>query len=443
MIIEANERLRVGNQLMDVLKDLLLNVLFIIVFLLFIPLFLEINKKQFFTKYKKWINLILPALAIVGCMSIPITLIEGRFYDLRWVAIIVGGLYGGPVTSLFLVLFAVIYRLTIGGAGATTFLIGATIMLPFIFFFAKVFFTLSKKKKYIVGTSLSFIAFLVTILNSVVFFHVAFDSSFVLLYSFLVTGTTFLVIYLFEMFRETIMINERVVKAEKLELVSHLASSISHEVRNPLAVVRGFMQMMIQMDLSEEKRKEYLKIAIEEIDRANDIIRNYLTFAKPSLENEVIMDVKQELLKTIKIITPFLNMNCIEIKTKIETCFYKSEPQLFQQCFLNIMKNCIEAMPESGKLLIETEIQNDDFIIMISDTGKGMTPEQISRLGEPYFTTKGREGTGLGMMVVYQIVEMMRGEISVSSKIDEGTKFIIRLPLDKEINEEIGSANVS
>lgn len=225
-------------------------------------------------------------------------------------------------------------------------------------------------------------------------------------------------------------LHKRVVKAEKMEVVSHLASSISHEVRNPLAVVRGFLQMMGQNELPEEKRKEFISICIGEIDRANDIIRNYLTFAKPTPDRIEILDIKQELKKAIGIITPLANMNSIIIETDIENSYFiKGDQQLIQQCLLNITKNCIEAMPESGKLFIKTIVESDQLIIEIKDTGVGMTEEQLSRIGEPYFTTKGREGTGLGMLSVMKIIEMFNGQLNVSSKINEGTTFRIVFPL--------------
>lgn len=152
------------------------------------------------------------------------------------------------------------------------------------------------------------------------------------------------------------------------------------------------------------------------------------------------MDVKQELYKAINIITPLANMNCIEVETRIETFYIYGDSQLFQQCLLNITKNCIEAMQESGKLSIETWEKNWQLIITIADTGKGMTPDQLSRLGEPYFTTKGREGTGLGMMAVLQIVEMMNGELKVTSKVNEGTNFYLSFPIEREYDEVAATA---
>jgi two-component system, sporulation sensor kinase B len=152
-----------------------------------------------------------------------------------------------------------------------------------------------------------------------------------------------------------------------------------------------------------------LKISIEEIDRANDIIKNYLTFAKPSPDKIKILSSKEILCKTIPIITPLANFNSVTIDMKTENNYYfEGEEQIFQQCLINIMKNCIEAMPNSGTLSVKTEEKGSRFLIIIADNGCGMTKEQLSRLGEPYFTTKGREGTGLGMMAAFKIIETMK-----------------------------------
>lgn len=218
-----------------------------------------------------------------------------------------------------------------------------------------------------------------------------------------------------------------VIKAEKMEVVSHLAASISHEVRNPLTVVKGFLQLL-RIDDLQPKQKEYIEISIEEIDRANDIIGNYLTFAKPAPENMKVLDIEKELLIAVSIIKPMANMYSVELKTNIEKFNIQGESQLLQQSLLNIIKNCIEAMPDGGSLHIETRKENNNMVLEITDNGKGMSKAQLTRLGEPYFTTKD-EGTGLGMMTAIRIIESLKGKIEVTSNLNKGTKFKLSFPL--------------
>lgn len=416
---------------MNGIETLLLNVLLLTLIFLFIPLLVERNPILISYQKKKWLHIILAALAIIISMLFPINFGDSIIFDLRMVALIVGGLYGGISGSLFLLAITIISRFVIGvNTGAFSNIITSTIVVLFLVIVTNYFNQVPMKKKLIIGSIFSFFTGVWVIIVHSAFLHLLFPNGFLSLYLLLLIGTSTVIIYVTEIIREMSFLHKRVVKAEKMEVVSHLASSISHEVRNPLAVVRGFLQMMGQNELPEEKRKEFISICIGEIDRANDIIRNYLTFAKPTPDRIEILDIKQELKKAIGIITPLANMNSIIIETDIENSYFiKGDQQLIQQCLLNITKNCIEAMPESGKLFIKTIVESDQLIIEIKDTGVGMTEEQLSRIGEPYFTTKGREGTGLGMLSVMKIIEMFNGQLNVSSKINEGTTFRIVFPL--------------
>jgi two-component system, sporulation sensor kinase B len=131
----------------------------------------------------------------------------------------------------------------------------------------------------------------------------------------------------------------------------------------------------------------------------------------------------------IDILRPLANMSSVEIQTSLIPFNVKGEREKFQQCLLNIMKNAIEAMPNGGLLDIYVSLNKNNILIRISDTGVGMTREQLERLGEPYFTTKGTKGTGLGMMVVYRIIESMNGTIQITSEVNKGTQVSVYLPL--------------
>ncbi len=411
------------------LEELLLNVLFLIIFLLFTPIFLELNYKHISARKKIWFYNLAASLAIISCMTFRIPVMDGYFFDLRLVALTIAGLYGGIPTILLLGGVIVITRFIIGGIGAFATLIVVILVTTLLIAMYKSYNKLTRTKKVIMGTTLSLTATMIAVLNSTLIFGMSFSVMFMLIYVIVTIISTAILIYLYEVIIESIFISKRVLKAEKMEVVSHLASSVSHEVRNPLTVVKGFLQLIIQNDLPESKRNDYLRLALEEVDRANEIITNYLTFAKPAPENEKPLNVKKEINHTLNLISPLANMNGVEIETELEDYYIKGEEQLFQQCLLNITKNCIEAMPNTGKLKLKIVRKNQDLMLVISDTGKGMTKEQISRLGEPYFTTKGREGTGLGMMVAIRIIESMSGALCVDSEENKGTSFYIRLPL--------------
>ncbi|MBI0575867.1 GHKL domain-containing protein [Neobacillus cucumis] len=265
------------------------------------------------------------------------------------------------------------------------------------------------------------------------FYHISYSALFCLAYIFSQTGGIYVFGYILETVRQQHALLSRIVKMEKMEVVSHLAASISHEVRNPLTTARGFMQLLGEMKDAEQRQKEYISIALQELDRADSIIRDYLTFAKPAPENMEEMEIKEEIEKSLQLIEPLASMNGVQLKREINSCSIKGNRGLFQQVLINILKNGIEAMPNGGELTI-TCFQKDSTIhITIKDEGIGMTEEQKNRLGEPYFSLKDGKGTGLGMMVVYRIVETMKGKIRVTSEQGKGTGITLLFP---SINEK-------
>lgn len=219
--------------------------------------------------------------------------------------------------------------------------------------------------------------------------------------------------------------NER--KMEKLNAVGQLAASISHEVRNPLTVTRGFLQLLIKSGITE-KQKDYAVMALAELDRAEGIITDYLTFAKPDIERFDILQVDKELGHVISFITPFASMHLVDIQYAcIGSPRIYGDSSKFRQCILNLMKNGIEAMPNGGVMDLEVSSDSHRVSVSITDNGLGMEQEQLDRLGTPYYSTK-EKGTGLGLMVVYSLVKAMNGSIEVASTKGLGTRFRLEFP---------------
>ncbi|MEH6904453.1 HAMP domain-containing sensor histidine kinase [Neobacillus drentensis] len=235
--------------------------------------------------------------------------------------------------------------------------------------------------------------------------------------------------YGIEFVRRNNEMQQELIKAEKLKAVEQMGAAISHEIRNPLTAASGFVQLLQDDYLSRQKRKEYLSIVKEELISAERVIQDYLTFAKPSLEAFEELNVKSELRQIINILQPLANQNSVEVNTDFSVIgFIKGDLQKFRQCFVNVLKNAIESMPNGGYLTITTEYSKNFVTISVKDTGVGMTIEQLERLGEPFYSTKGKNGTGLGMMVVYSIARAMDGTIWAESEIGVGTTFYFKFP---------------
>ncbi|MBM7691119.1 two-component system sporulation sensor kinase B [Peribacillus deserti] len=235
--------------------------------------------------------------------------------------------------------------------------------------------------------------------------------------------------FFIEFIRRNILMYQQLVKTEKLEAVEQMGAAISHEIRNPLTAAIGFVQLLKEPSLPMNKRAEYLNIVGEELQSAERVIQDYLTFSKPALEYLEELNVKKELTQVINILRPTANQYSVQITTNFALVgTIRGDRQKFQQCFLNVIKNAIESMPNGGQLSISTQFSEYDITIQVSDTGVGMSKEQLQKLGEPYYSTKGAKGTGLGMMVVFGIVKAMNGTIQVDSVVGAGTTFVFTFP---------------
>lgn len=231
-------------------------------------------------------------------------------------------------------------------------------------------------------------------------------------------------------------IEQTAVQNDKLAILGKIAASIAHELRNPLTSIRGFIQLL-RPHLMQLGKDEYARIVLAEIDRANDIIYEFLNSSKPSapftskvppysLIREVIMLTESEAL-----------MRGCEIQLKDQSFDHSLlvaiDVKQIKQVLLNIVRNSVEAICEvrnkrPGLIVIRLDSDSRYVNIRIRDNGKGMDESTLEHLFDPFFTTK-QEGTGLGLSVSYRIVRNHNGLIDVNSQYNEWTEFTIRLPI--------------
>jgi two-component system sporulation sensor kinase B len=412
-------------------KDLLINFLFILLSLCLAQILYLFKYSYQLKGLDDRVIAIFPMIAIILCMLFPVYVDEAFFWDLRWIPFILGGLYGGYKLGSFLFFVIFIIRCFQGGGdGLYVAVIIFSVVGIIVFFLSKYFLQMTLKQKIIVTISLSVFSLLSSLILSYTVFSIDLKLSFWWQYIGIHIIGMLMSTLLWEVIQTNFQVLQKLIKAEKLQTVSHLAASISHEVRNPLTAARGFIQLLSE-DTSTYSRKDYADIAITELDRATEVINDYLTFAKPTLEKEEKINVNEEIQHAVNVITPLATMNGVQVKVSLlehPLYFTKGERKKFQQCLINLMKNGIESMQNNGELQIFQTYTNGMIKIDIQDQGKGMTQEQINRLGEPYFTTK-EKGTGLGMMVSYSIIRGMNGTIGVTSESKRGTRFTLELPI--------------
>ncbi|WP_415841269.1 ATP-binding protein [Paenibacillus alkaliterrae] len=223
--------------------------------------------------------------------------------------------------------------------------------------------------------------------------------------------------------------NNELQRSEKMEIISQLAASIAHEVRNPLQVTRGFLQLLREK-AANDKEKGFMVLAINELDRASEIITDFLTFAKPQLEQTTLLNIAEELHQIEGILLPLANMQGGVITVDLEDNLYvRGNSSKFKQALINIIKNSIEAFDKEGIIVIRAYLDKNakEILISIKDNGEGMSEFDLKRLGEPYYSKKSK-GTGLGLMVTFRIIEVMQGKIKFFSSKGMGTEAVIHFP---------------
>jgi PAS domain S-box-containing protein len=226
-------------------------------------------------------------------------------------------------------------------------------------------------------------------------------------------------------------LQEALLKSERLAAIGQLASAVGHEIRNPLGVIKNsayFLNMMLK-DVADEKVVKHLKILEKEVNSANLIISDLLDFARKKPLTLVKTDLNETVKNTLSKITVPENIK-VEIKLGEISKMLLDEERVQRVCH-NLILNAVQAMPEGGKLAIQTTKQDDSAKLIVQDTGVGIPKEIVPRLFTPLFSTKAK-GIGLGLVICKQIVEGHDGNITVDSRVGEGSTFTVKLPIRTE-----------
>jgi two-component system sporulation sensor kinase B len=418
---------------MEIIKQMVFNLALLLVILFLFQIYQE-SKGEKSNSHKNvfWYFII----SIIVCLLLSNIINVHMRYDLRVVPLILGCLYLPRKLGAKLFIYSILIRALFGiNFGFFLSIVIYGVQTICILLIHDWFHSLKAKKKIVVSVVISILSSILFIIVTKVFNQSLTFSQWGI-YILSTSIGTGIMCAAFEFYNRNYAMREKIIKSEKIEAVSHLAASISHEVRNPLTSIKGFLQLISDDDFNKEKKDEFIKIALSEIHRAEQIINDYLTFAKPSLNSYEKIKIHEHLTKTINIIQPLAIMSSVRIRKKLDTnAYFYGDFSTFQQCIINFLKNSIDAMPSGGILHVESYLDDETAVIIIKDTGIGMTSEQARKLGEPYFSTKGTKGTGLGLMVSYGIIRSMKGIIEVESIIDKGTTFTIKFPVTS-INEK-------
>ncbi len=225
-------------------------------------------------------------------------------------------------------------------------------------------------------------------------------------------------------------------QSEYLASMTTMAASVAHEIKNPLAGMKIYLDLMSRKlkkdgSMTQEQSKQYLDVLYEEIDRLNSIVVDYLFAVRPMNVVLRLQDLEPTINETVEFVRPELSQHKVRIHTSFSSSVTRVEydAEKIKQMLLNLVRNAMAAMPGGGDITLSLDLDGDSVVLGVEDTGTGIKPEHLGKIFEPYFTTKGDKGTGLGLTIVYKIMKEHHGDVTVSSKVGEGTTFRLFFPV--------------
>jgi PAS domain S-box-containing protein len=229
------------------------------------------------------------------------------------------------------------------------------------------------------------------------------------------------------------------IRAEQMASLGKLAAGVAHEINNPLTGILTFAEELIEDAKEDDPLLEDYKIIHQEALRCREIVRDLLDFAKQDQMAARPMNISQVVMQTFSLVRRLASFQNVEITHNFwkEPLYVVGDPTQLQQVFLNMMVNAQEAMPEGGELYIASRPSSDgkQVEVSFSDTGPGIPPETLTKIFEPFFSTKGGKTNGLGLAVTWGIIESHGGRIEVDTAMNQGTTFHLWLPTAEETAE--------
>lgn len=244
------------------------------------------------------------------------------------------------------------------------------------------------------------------------------------------SGETTGLVITFQDLTDVRVMEETARRQDRLAAVGRLAASIAHEIRNPLAAMRGSIQILRAEFEGESDQAQLMEIILRESDRLNKIVADYLNYARPRPTELKEVDVCTLVRETFKLLSnspEITDGHALREELPDDPMMVKGDSEQLKQVCWNVARNALKAMPDGGEFRIRVEATDSGRVQMtFADNGCGMTPEQVERLFEPFTSTTG--GTGLGLSIVYQIIRDHNGTINVRSRENEGTMITVELP---------------
>ncbi len=233
--------------------------------------------------------------------------------------------------------------------------------------------------------------------------------------------------------QEQKLLEDQLNQAERLAALGEMVAGVSHEIKNPLGIIRSTAELLEEKSASDEIQKKLSTIIVEESGRLNDILADFLDFARPQAPSFQDCRLEEIIDRNLSFLRPELDKKRVFVNNgnlNSGAFTIEADPGLLYRAFLNIFINAIQSMKDGGNIKIAIEEEKDNYRVEIQDTGIGITKENLNKIFNPFFTTK-EKGSGLGLSIVKNIIEGHKGTVLVESEEEVGTRVSVTLPRKK------------
>ncbi|OQY28282.1 MAG: hypothetical protein B6244_07705 [Candidatus Cloacimonetes bacterium 4572_55] len=228
---------------------------------------------------------------------------------------------------------------------------------------------------------------------------------------------------------------QHIYQQDKLASLGRLAAGVAHEINNPLTGVLTYSSFLLKRTKDHPKIQEDLRVIVRETKRCREIVKGLLDFARQAPSKKTKVNINKIILHSLLIIDNQLSIDHVTVKKELadDLPLIRADANQMQQVMINLIVNASDAIEtKKGDIYIATIKEDKQIKIVLSDTGCGISQEKLTTIFEPFYSTKGQKGTGLGLAVVWGIIEKHKGKITVDSVIGKGTTFTIVLPIEKK-----------
>lgn len=225
---------------------------------------------------------------------------------------------------------------------------------------------------------------------------------------------------------------EQLLQAEKLASLGELAAGIVHEVRNPLASIKGAVEILEDQKIAAPSRLEFAELAKTEVDRLDKLVGEFLRFARPATLTVELSDVNDIIRSVVSLLENQAALQGISTKTVLDENLpdIMVDREQIRQVILNLSINGLQSMPNGGDLIIRSLWRDELYVVEVEDTGGGIDKEILPKIFDPFFTTKA-DGIGLGLSIAHKVAFQHDGKLKISKKPD-GALFVLELPAERK-----------